>query len=77
MGIGFKVTCMFSIEREANICSRRAKHSKIFRLPHFRNECQTIASVDVHSKIPVYFVRGCTNFKSYEINKSVYKTGYL
>lgn len=68
MGTGVKATCTCSYNAEATIGSSRAGHGKIFRFPHFCNDCQTVVSVDVLSELPACNACGSINVTSYETN---------
>jgi Zn finger protein HypA/HybF involved in hydrogenase expression len=68
MGTGLKATCTCGYEAEASIGSSRAGHGKIFRFPHFCNDCQTAGSVDTLSERPACNNCGSTNVTSYETN---------
>ena len=68
MGTGLKGTCTCGYEAEASIGSSRAGHGKVFRFPHFCNDCQTVGSVDVLSERPACDNCESTNVTSYEAN---------
>jgi hypothetical protein len=68
MGTGLKATCTCGYETEASIGSSRAGHGKVFRFPHFCNDCQTVGSVDVLSELPACNKCGSKNITSYETN---------
>jgi predicted Zn-ribbon and HTH transcriptional regulator len=68
MGTGLKATCTCGHEAEASIGSSRAGHGKVFRFPHFCNDCKNVGSVDVLSERSACDKCGSTNVTSYETN---------